>query len=174
VGTTEVLLGRKCSGSGLENRDYVRRDPTSLPRGTLYPQTLALTSPTSGGSSVGIVRSRTQAKEFREVCKQSNHVPWISARVCSSLNHKDTSSVHEFIIRSNSTREKPLKISIQLRLALCCAGDKRPCECRRLHGRARKQLSCRTRHEAGTCVQSLTGYCSKQLKRQCLLTYSLM
>jgi hypothetical protein len=32
--------------------------------GTLYPQKLALTSPTSGGRSVGIVRSRTKATEF--------------------------------------------------------------------------------------------------------------
>ena len=30
----------------------------------LYPQKLALTSPTSGGRSVGIVRSRTKATEF--------------------------------------------------------------------------------------------------------------
>jgi hypothetical protein len=30
----------------------------------LYPQTLALTSPTGGGRSVGIVRSRTKATEF--------------------------------------------------------------------------------------------------------------
>jgi hypothetical protein len=30
----------------------------------LYPQKLALTSPTSGGRSVGIVRSRTQATVF--------------------------------------------------------------------------------------------------------------
>jgi hypothetical protein len=34
-------------------------------RGTLYPQRLALTLPTGGGRSVGIVRSRTQAMEFR-------------------------------------------------------------------------------------------------------------
>jgi hypothetical protein len=31
---------------------------------TVYPQKLALTSPTSGGRSVGIVRSQTQAMEF--------------------------------------------------------------------------------------------------------------
>jgi hypothetical protein len=31
---------------------------------TLYPQTLALTLRTSGGRSVGIVRSQTQATEF--------------------------------------------------------------------------------------------------------------
>jgi hypothetical protein len=30
----------------------------------LYPQTLALTSPTSGGRSVGIVRPRTKATDF--------------------------------------------------------------------------------------------------------------
>jgi hypothetical protein len=30
----------------------------------LYPQKLALTSPTTGGRSVGTVRSRTQATEF--------------------------------------------------------------------------------------------------------------
>jgi hypothetical protein len=34
------------------------------PRGTLYPQKLAITSPTSGGRSVGIVRSQTQTMEF--------------------------------------------------------------------------------------------------------------
>jgi hypothetical protein len=32
--------------------------------GTLYPQKLAITSPTSAGRSVGIVRSRTQTMEF--------------------------------------------------------------------------------------------------------------
>jgi len=32
----------------------------------LYPQKLALTSPTGGGRSVGIVRVRTKAKELME------------------------------------------------------------------------------------------------------------
>jgi hypothetical protein len=54
----------KSSGSCLENREYGRRDPSHWPRGTLYPQKLAITSPTSGGRSVGIVRSRTQTMEF--------------------------------------------------------------------------------------------------------------
>jgi hypothetical protein len=35
-------------------------DPLRWPRDTLYPQKLALTSPTSGGRSVGIVRLRTE------------------------------------------------------------------------------------------------------------------
>jgi hypothetical protein len=55
VSTTEELLGRKSSGSGLEIREYGRRDPSRYPRGTFYPQKLALASPTSGGRSVGIV-----------------------------------------------------------------------------------------------------------------------
>jgi hypothetical protein len=57
VSTTEELLERKGSGSGLEIRDHGRGDPLRWPCDTLYPQTLALTSPTSGGLSVGIVRS---------------------------------------------------------------------------------------------------------------------
>jgi hypothetical protein len=64
VSTTEELLERKSSGSGLEIREYGRRDPSRRPRGNLYPQKLALTSPTSGCYSAGIVRSRTQATEF--------------------------------------------------------------------------------------------------------------
>jgi hypothetical protein len=59
VSTTEELLGRKSSGSGLENREYGRRNPSRWPRGTLYPQKLALNSRTSGDRSVGIVRSRS-------------------------------------------------------------------------------------------------------------------
>jgi hypothetical protein len=46
--------------SGLENRDYGRKGSAALTmRHPLYPQKLVLTSPTSGGLSVGIVRSRT-------------------------------------------------------------------------------------------------------------------
>jgi hypothetical protein len=64
VSTTEELLKRKIIGSGLENRDYGRRDLPRWTRDTVYPQNLALTSPTSFSRSVGIVRSRTQATEI--------------------------------------------------------------------------------------------------------------
>jgi hypothetical protein len=64
LSTTEELNGRKSSGFDLENREYGRREPSSWPLGTLYPQKLSLTSPTSVGRSVGIVRSRTHATEF--------------------------------------------------------------------------------------------------------------
>jgi hypothetical protein len=62
--TTEELLGRNSSGSGLENREYGRGDPLRWQRNTLYPQKLTVTSPTSGGRSVGIVRLRAKATEF--------------------------------------------------------------------------------------------------------------
>jgi hypothetical protein len=50
--------------SGLEHREYGRGDALRWPRDTLYPQKLALASPTSGDRSVGIVRLRTKATEF--------------------------------------------------------------------------------------------------------------
>jgi hypothetical protein len=66
VSTIEELFERKSSGFGLENREYGHRDPSRWPRGTLFPQKLALTSLTSGGRPVGIrvVRSRIEATEF--------------------------------------------------------------------------------------------------------------
>jgi hypothetical protein len=64
VSTTDELFGRKCSGSGLQNREYGRKDPSRWPRDTLYPQKLALTSLTRCGRSVGIVRSWTKATEL--------------------------------------------------------------------------------------------------------------
>jgi hypothetical protein len=56
----EKLLECKSSDSGHENRINGRGDPFRWPRDTLYPQKLALTSPTGGGHSVGIVRLRTK------------------------------------------------------------------------------------------------------------------
>jgi hypothetical protein len=50
VSTTEELPGRKSSGSGLEIREYGRRDPSRWPRGTLYPQKVG----TNRGRSVGL------------------------------------------------------------------------------------------------------------------------
>jgi hypothetical protein len=64
VSTIEELLGSKSICAGLENRNYGRRDPSRWPRSTLHTQKLALTSQTSGGRSVSIVRSRIQATEF--------------------------------------------------------------------------------------------------------------
>jgi hypothetical protein len=62
--TTEDLLGRNSSGSGLENREYGSEDPLRWPHYTLYSQKLALASPTSGGRSVDIVRPRIKATKL--------------------------------------------------------------------------------------------------------------
>jgi len=40
----------------------------------LYPQKLALTSPTGGGRSVGIVRVRTKATEFLPKCMEATSI----------------------------------------------------------------------------------------------------
>jgi hypothetical protein len=64
VSTTEELLGRTSNGSGLENQEYGRWDPSRWPRGTICTQKFVLTSLTSGSLSVGIVSSRTQVTEF--------------------------------------------------------------------------------------------------------------
>jgi hypothetical protein len=64
VSTIEELFRRKSSGSGLETEITavgIRRTDHATP---LYPQKLPLCSPTSGGRSVGTVRSRIQATEF--------------------------------------------------------------------------------------------------------------
>ena len=64
----ELLEFKKSSGSGPENRDLTAVGIRCADHVTpLYPQKLALTSPTGGGHSVGIVRSRTKATEFRYI-----------------------------------------------------------------------------------------------------------
>jgi hypothetical protein len=63
VSTTVELPGRSSSGSGLEIREYGRRDPLCSLRDTLYGQQVGITSPTSCGSSVGIDRSQIKAME---------------------------------------------------------------------------------------------------------------
>jgi hypothetical protein len=58
--------------AGLENQDYGRKESAALTmRQPSIRKSLALSSPTSGGRSVGIVRSRTKATElvsFHAIC----------------------------------------------------------------------------------------------------------
>jgi hypothetical protein len=64
VNTIEDLLGRRSSGSGLESRETavgIRRADHVVPS---VRKRIELTSPASGGRSVGIVRSRTKATEL--------------------------------------------------------------------------------------------------------------
>jgi hypothetical protein len=78
----------------LESREYGRRDPSRWPRGTFYQQNLALISPTSGGRSVGIVRSQTQATEFS--CFSSYlalHIAWGRLELYTVFTYYTDSSV---------------------------------------------------------------------------------
>jgi hypothetical protein len=67
VSAIEELRERKNTDSSQENREYGHRGLSRLPRGTLWLQKLALTSPTNGGRTVGIVRSQSQATEFNDI-----------------------------------------------------------------------------------------------------------
>jgi hypothetical protein len=69
--TTEELLEGKVAAPVYKPEINDRENPLRWPRDTLYPQKLSLTSPTSGGRSVGIVRSRTKATEFSSVEESS-------------------------------------------------------------------------------------------------------
>jgi hypothetical protein len=60
----QELLVRKVAAPVYKTEINNRGDSLRWPRETLYPLKLALTSPTSGGLSVGIVRLRTKAPEF--------------------------------------------------------------------------------------------------------------
>jgi hypothetical protein len=63
VSTIEVLLERKVVAP-VYKTENIAVGIRHADGGILYPLKLAPTSPTSGGRSVGIVRSRTQAKEL--------------------------------------------------------------------------------------------------------------
>jgi hypothetical protein len=60
MSTTEELLGRKRSGSGLENTEYGFRDPLQQPLSTNVGSNFA----GKGSHSVSIVHSRSKATEF--------------------------------------------------------------------------------------------------------------
>jgi hypothetical protein len=64
VSTIEELLGKNSSGSGIETDNTAKGNRHAYYATPLYPQKLALTSPTSGGRYTGIVRSRTRAMEI--------------------------------------------------------------------------------------------------------------
>ena len=55
----------------------------------LYPQKLALTSPTGGGRSVGIVHSRTKATEFIYIYIYIYDISRLRVNICFYSNHAD-------------------------------------------------------------------------------------
>jgi hypothetical protein len=64
VSTTEELLERKVAASVQKSENTAAGIRHAEHVAPLYPPKLALTSPTSGGRSVGIVCSRTKAMEL--------------------------------------------------------------------------------------------------------------
>jgi hypothetical protein len=62
-----------------------RGDSLRWPRDTLYLLKLAITSPTSGGRSVGIVRWRTKAPELVYIASHSCYKPGISSHCWITL-----------------------------------------------------------------------------------------
>jgi hypothetical protein len=72
---------------------------------TLHPQKLALTSPTSGGRSVGIVRWRIQATEFDCLIV----VPLSSVKTHNNNNNNNNSI--QFIYVQNFSPEANCKVA---------------------------------------------------------------
>jgi hypothetical protein len=104
VTTTEELLGRKSSCSGLENREDGRRRSAALTtRHPLYLQKLALTSPTSSGRSVGTFRSRAQATEFSRwflsllLCWDWSWDSAVGVVTCHGLNHQGVGVLAKYV-----------------------------------------------------------------------------
>jgi hypothetical protein len=125
VSTIEDLLGRKSRGPCLESQDYGRRDPQRWPRGTLCPQKLQLTSPTSRGHSVGILRSQTKATELLLLSPQPSSSSTLTESLNNHLNWKSTNS------KLNSHK----MLSLHLYLCWCKLGMKTPSCGNYTHGR---------------------------------------
>jgi hypothetical protein len=94
VRTTEELLGRNNSGSGLENRHY--RPWESVALTMRHPLSAKV-----GGRSVGIVRSRTKAKDllftsFIHISTQNRRMQLLEYLIKCSVHH-----IHMF--RHNSS-----------------------------------------------------------------------
>jgi hypothetical protein len=66
-GQLRSYLNEKVAAPVYKTEINGRGNSSRWPRNTLYPQKLALTSPTSGGRSVGIVRLQTKATDFSEL-----------------------------------------------------------------------------------------------------------
>jgi hypothetical protein len=81
-------LDEKNRGLGLENREYDRTVSAAMSTRHTLSSNLALTSPTGGGRSVGIVRSQPQAIKFCFILKNEvGHVPVFTYMRSNSLTH---------------------------------------------------------------------------------------
>jgi hypothetical protein len=106
VSTTDLVQERKNISSGLENREYGRRDPSRWPRGTLYPWKL-----TSGGLS------RTQTTEFSLVLAILCKLMCYSSAEESDRDHSHNLSSEDVCVSS-------LKESSRVWVSLMCCNRK--------------------------------------------------
>ena len=96
---------KKVAAPGLENRLTAVGTRCADHVTPLYPQKLALTSPTGGGRSVGIVRVRTKATEFSLVCVYTKTV---DVSVCSVTFVFSLAIVHaQFALKTFQRSVKP-------------------------------------------------------------------
>ena len=87
----------------------------------LYPQKLALTSPTGGGRSVGIVRSRTKATEFFLLQDESKFVRRrFVEKLCQRLKQQSlpTTFISYFVL-ADLEQDADIKSSMLHALNLC-------------------------------------------------------
>jgi hypothetical protein len=113
VSTTEELLQRKSSGSGLEIQEYGRRGPSRWQLGTLYPQKLALTSPTCsddmvtpirvGSDSLGDGFKPTVVKKLELICSPYGNCLRNTINRCWILTYLYTSSFAILIWHTEGT-----------------------------------------------------------------------
>jgi hypothetical protein len=108
MSTIEELLKRNSSGSSLENRYYGRRGSSALTtRQYSLRKKLALTSPTSGGHPVDIVRPRTQVTEFfLSELVQSPTMASFNGLECSVGWTSVTSTERNYIVKANRNKTK--------------------------------------------------------------------
>ena len=82
----------------------------------LYPQKLALTSPTGGGRSVGIVRSQTKATELPQTSWRQ-HRPWSDSkwRLSTSFHSKPYGSDFQTLSTAKSRKSPVLATHAEIR-----------------------------------------------------------
>jgi hypothetical protein len=115
MSTIKEPVERKNNVSSLENRDYGRRVPLRWSRDTLLLTKVGITSPSRGGHSDGIVRSRTQAAEFVSLFSSSlsHHLDRKWARIRNRLPFASPYFYRSWWFLSHQSL-RPISVSLKL------------------------------------------------------------